>query len=115
MDKLFIQNLVVPAVIGVYAEERHAPQSLGVDVEMTYDASLAAKTDALSDALDYAAVCAVVREVAGATAFQLVESLAEQLATTLKSHFSIAHCVVTVRKKPKDLPDVSAVGITIAR
>ena len=53
MDKVFINNLEVEAVIGIFQWEREVRQLISVDIEMDFDNKTAAKSDDIKDALNY--------------------------------------------------------------
>ena len=53
MDKVFIKNLKVEAIIGIFAWEREVKQVISIDLEMEFDNKKAAKSDDIKDALDY--------------------------------------------------------------
>ena len=56
VDTVFIKGLKAASVIGCYDWERDIRQTLVIDLELKADFSRAAETDALEDALDYAAM-----------------------------------------------------------
>ncbi|TMD58703.1 MAG: dihydroneopterin aldolase [Chloroflexi bacterium] len=68
---------------GVHADERELGQTYRVDVALAHDLSRAGRTDELEDTIDYGAVFAMVREVVEGEPRQLVESVAETVATRL--------------------------------
>ena len=53
MDKVFINNLEVEAVIGIFQWEREVRQLISVDIEMDFDNKTAAQSDDIKDALNY--------------------------------------------------------------
>ena len=55
-DTVFIKGLKAASVIGCYDWERDIRQTLVIDLELKADFARAAQTDALDDALDYAAI-----------------------------------------------------------
>jgi len=61
MDTVFIQNLSMDAVIGVFDWERQVKQKIRVDLEMRTDIAAAAASDALEDTLDYKAISQKIR------------------------------------------------------
>jgi dihydroneopterin aldolase len=84
---------------GVLEHERRDGQRFLFDVEL--DVGEAGTTDRIEDAVDYREVVACVREVSDGTHFQLLEALADALATALLERFPVAWARVRVRK-----PDV---------
>ena len=98
VDTVFISGLRATSVIGCYDWERDIRQTLVIDLKLKADFARAAETDALTDALDYAAISKRVIAVCDESRFQLLEALAEHLATLLLTEFSIAGLQMTVTK-----------------
>ncbi|MEO7066151.1 MAG: dihydroneopterin aldolase [Rhodanobacter sp.] len=87
MDSIFIEDLRIDALIGVYAWEREIRQSLLFGVTLGYDNHKPADSGALADTMDYASVVAVLRaHVAGRTD-ALLETLAESCCSMLAERF----------------------------
>ncbi|MFT3741624.1 MAG: dihydroneopterin aldolase [Gammaproteobacteria bacterium] len=87
MDKLFLKGLQLEAMVGVYPEERLAPQVLNVDIEISINARKAALTDALSETLDYDYIAQCLAAWSRETTFFLLESLADYLAQKIVTEF----------------------------
>lgn len=115
MDKLFIHQLQVETIIGIRPEELTHPQPILVDLEVGVDTKLAAKEDSIHAAKDYAKMYEALKNFISASAFSLVETLAEQLAQHLFNTFDILWLKLTITKKPQHMQDVAGVGITIER
>ena len=114
MDTVFISGLRASSVIGCYDWERDIRQTLVIDLKLKADFARAAETDALTDALDYAAISKRVIAVCDESRFQLLEALAEHLATLLLTEFSIAGLQMTVTK-PGAVEAADGVGVVIER
>ena len=114
MDTVFIKGLKAASVIGCYDWERDIRQTLVIDLELKADFARAAETDALADALDYAAISNRVIVVCDQSRFQLLEALAEHLATLLLAEFSIAGLRITMTK-PGAVEAADGVGVVIKR
>tara|TARA_B110000285_G_scaffold21863_1_gene21141 strand:- start:198 stop:548 length:351 start_codon:yes stop_codon:yes gene_type:complete len=84
-DRIFVQDLLVAATVGVPDLERVAPQSLLLQVVLESD--FRGLGDDLARTADYAAVCEWLRCQCLAREFQLIESLVDHLATGLLSEF----------------------------
>jgi dihydroneopterin aldolase len=113
-DCVYISGLRLETVIGVYGWEREVRQELLLDVEMAWPVADAAASDDVAQALDYAAVSMRLREHAAASRVQLVETLAEQLASLLRAEFAV--CWLRLRlAKPGAVPAAAAVGVVIER
>ena len=114
MDTVFLTGLKATSVIGCYDWERDIRQTLVFDLEFKTDFSRAAQTDALEDALDYAAISQRVIAVCDASRFQLLEALAEHLASLLLEEFDISGLRMTINK-PGAVSEADGVGVVIAR
>ena len=114
MDTVFITGLKATSVIGCYDWERDIRQTLVIDLELQTDFSRAAATDALEDALDYAAISQRVIAVCDASRFQLLEALAEHLATLLLAEYAISRLRMTITK-PGAVSEADGVGVVIER
>ena len=114
MDKLQITGLRVSAVIGVRAWERQLRQPLLIDLSLAIDAAAAAASDQIDDALDYGAVARRVTELTETSNFQLIETLAEAIASMVLDEFAPASVTITVHK-PGAVPQAQGVSIEIER
>ena len=115
MDKVIIQDLRVPTLIGVHAHERTAPQILLITATLFISIQQAAKTDAISDALDYTKVRQAILEFGQAAQYELLESFISHLAASLKAQFSLTKVQLSVTKQPVDMPDISGVTLVVER
>ncbi len=114
MDIVFVRDLRIETVIGVYEWERRIRQVVRLDLEMAADVARAAANDALEDALNYKAVAKRLIEYVEGSRFQLVETLAERVAALLREEFGIPWVRVTV-SKPGALRGARDVGVVIER
>lgn len=114
MDRVFIEQLQVETLIGVYDWEREGKQKLLIDLCMAWDNRPAAAADRLDLALDYARVCQRIEQYAAQQAFELVESFAEQLAQLLRNEFGIPWLRLKITK-PAAVPRARGVGVEIER
>jgi dihydroneopterin aldolase len=114
MDIIFIRELRVQTLIGVYPSEREARQTLALDLELGADIRPAAATDRLDDTLDYRLVARRVEQFAAASAFRLVETFGDRIAELLLREFDIPWLRLTVRKFGA-VPAAREVGIVIER
>tara|TARA_B000000475_G_C15939461_1_gene424100 strand:+ start:198 stop:545 length:348 start_codon:yes stop_codon:yes gene_type:complete len=114
MDKVFIKNLTVEAIIGIFAWEREVKQVISIDLEMEFDNKKAAKSDDIKDALDYKKVGKRITSFVKRSKCNLVERLAEQIAKLILKEFPVAKVVVSV-SKPGALRGSELVGISITR
>tara|TARA_B100001109_G_scaffold105261_1_gene85958 strand:- start:368 stop:715 length:348 start_codon:yes stop_codon:yes gene_type:complete len=114
MDKVFIRNLEVESIIGIFQWEREVRQLISVDIEMDFDNSKAAKSDSIDDALNYKLVGKRVTAFIEASKFKLVEALAEKISEIILKEFPVDRVKVTL-SKPGAMRGSKAVGISIER
>lgn len=89
MDIIFLNDLRVDAVIGIYDWERRIKQTIVFDMEMGTDIRKAAASDTIDDTLNYKAVAKRVIEFVEGSEFQLVETLAERVAQLILDEFAV--------------------------
>ena len=114
MDKIFLSELKIDTVIGIWEWERRIRQTVVVDLEMSADIAKAAATDDVVDTLNYKSVAKRVQEFVAESSFQLVETLAERIAAIIREEFSVAWVKVRVNK-PGAIRGSKAVGVEIER
>ena len=98
MDIVFIRDLRVDTVIGIYEWERKIRQTVILDLEMGADIAKAAATDAIEDTLDYKAVSKRLVSFVQESEFQLVETLAERCANIILHEFKVPWVRLTLNK-----------------
>ena len=114
MDTVFIRDLSIDAVIGVFGWERQVEQKIMVNLEMATDITQAAQTDDLAHTLDYKAISQRIRVLVQDNQPQLVETLIELIASTIMSEFDIPWLRISIAK-PGAVRGSAAVGVTIER
>lgn len=114
MDIVFIRELRADTVIGVYDWERTLRQSVVLDLEMATDVGIAASADALEFTLDYAAVSARVLAFIEGSEFELIETMAEQIAAIVIAEFEVPWLRLRLCK-PGAVPQARDVGVLIER
>jgi dihydroneopterin aldolase len=114
MDKIFIDEVRLDLIIGIYEWERKVPQTIQLDIEIGLPHSRAGQSDDVADTVDYGAVVARIRETAAERHFNLVEALAEHIAHLILHEFGSPWTRVKVAKLGA-LRGVKRVGVTIER
>jgi dihydroneopterin aldolase len=114
MDIIYLHDLKVDTIIGIFDWERRITQTVIIDLDIQADIRKAARTDAINDTLDYKAVAKRVIEYVGGCDFQLVETLAERIAGIIIEEFSVPWLRVRVNKKGA-IRGASDVGVIIER
>lgn len=111
---LVLQGFEVEALIGVYSEERHRPQTLTIDMEIEIPDKGSGRSDELADTVDYGAVVADIRREAGQSRFFLLEALAEHICRLVFDRFE-AKSIRIGLTKPGILEGVRSAGIRVER
>ncbi len=114
MDTIFLTDLRVKAIVGIFEWERRVPQTVSIDLEIAADIKRAAEHDRIEDALDYKAVSQRVVEFTKSSEFYLIETLAEGIAAILTGEFA-AQWVRVVVHKPGAIRAARDVGVAIER
>lgn len=112
MNIVYIKGLRAQSVIGVYAWERKIRQTLVLDLEMASDIALAANSDQIADALDYAAISSQVISLVEGSEYQLIESLAEEVARMVMEKFGVPWLRLRL-SKPGAVAEADDVGVII--
>ncbi|GAB4352764.1 MAG: dihydroneopterin aldolase [Gammaproteobacteria bacterium] len=114
MDTIFLRDLTIETIIGIYDWERTTPQKVSIDLDMAWDTARAAASDDIADTLDYKAVAKRLISFVGESRFQLVETLAEQIAAIVREEFKVPWVRVTLHK-PGAVRGSRDVGVIIER
>ena len=114
MDRVFIEDLRIQTVIGIFDWEREITQTVSLDLEMAFDISRAGKSDSIDDTLDYKAVSKRLIQFVESSEFQLVEALAEHCARIVLAEFPVSWLRLKL-SKPGAVRGSSAVGVIIER
>ncbi|EWH09873.1 dihydroneopterin aldolase [Catenovulum agarivorans DS-2] len=112
-DIVFIHNLTIETIIGVFNWEHKIKQSLILDLDIQWDNSAPAANDDLSLALDYSAVADFTQIYCSARQFELIETLGEKLCQVLFKKFPIEEIRLKITKP--DALENARVGIVIER
>ena len=114
MDTVYIKGLRVDTVIGVYDWERDIRQAVVLDLDMASDNRRAAAADSIELALDYAAISEAILGFVGGSEYQLIETLAEEVATLVLRDFNVPWLRLRV-SKPGAVAQADDVGVVIER
>lgn len=112
MTTITIHELKIDTIIGVYAWERAIKQPVLFDIEFTIDNTIAATSDNIKDAYDYAAIAERVNQFVSNSNYQLIETLAERVAELLMTEFKISGLKLRL-SKPTAIKNAKAVSITL--
>jgi dihydroneopterin aldolase len=114
VDIIFLKDLRVEAIIGIFDWERRATQTVSLDLEMATDVARAAESDSIEAALNYKLVAKRLVDYVESSEFQLVETLAENVARIVVTEFAVPWVKVSVAK-PAAITGSREVGVVITR
>ena len=114
MDIVYISDLRIETIIGIYDWERKIRQIVSIDLEMASDNRKAAATESIDDALNYKAVAKRLIQFAEESEFQLVETLAERIAEIILEEFDVDWLRLKLGK-PGAVTGSREVGVIIER
>jgi dihydroneopterin aldolase len=114
MDIIFLSDLKIETIIGIYDWERETKQTISLDLEMATDIRKAALSDHIDDTLDYKAVSKRLISFVEESKFELVERLAEECTQLIMNEFNVPWVRLRLNKGGA-IRGASGVGILIER
>ena len=112
-DTITISDIKVQCRIGVPDNERKTPQRLLISLELESDFAMASAKDDLTATIDYHAAYLLVHEICEQRERKLIETLAEDIASSLLGNLPARHVGVEIKKFI--LPDTAWVSVKIER
>ena len=114
MDIIYLNDLRIDTVIGIYDWERRTRQTVILDIEMATDIRKAAASDDIQHTLDYKAVAKRIISFVAESEYQLVETLAERITEIILNEFQVPWCRLRLNKQGA-VRGVRDVGVVIER
>ncbi|MBS83411.1 MAG: dihydroneopterin aldolase [Gammaproteobacteria bacterium] len=114
MDTIFIKELCIETIIGIYDWEREIKQFVCIDLELSTEIKKASDTDDITNTVDYKAVAKRVKSFVEESKFLLIEALAEQTVNIILKEFNVSH-VKGRFSKPGAVTGSKEVGVIIER
>ncbi len=114
MDLIFIDDLRMTTLVGIYPREKAMAQTIEMSLQIGRSTERAGASDRIGDTIDYAAVVERLREELADRQFNLLETLAEHVATLLLTDFGAAWVRVSIAKLGM-MRGVRRVGVIIER
>lgn len=114
MDKVFIKGLSIQTTIGFFEWEKQIKQTLVIDLAMGWNTAKAAENDELAKTLDYADISVAIERFANDNPVDLIETLAERLASYLMNQYGIPWLKLSIGK-PGAVHNAQTVGVEIER
>ena len=112
-DRITISDLEVSFQVGITEQERARAQRLLITLEMDHDFTAAAARDNLADTIDYAAVTDRLLHFGNGCHWELIETLAAEIATMVLEEFRPHR--VTVEVKKFIIPQARHVSVRLTR
>ncbi len=113
-DKIFIRELKIPCLIGIFDWERKKKQIVSINLEFPAPILKASRTDKIRDAVDYKKIAKRTIDFVSTSKFYLIEALIENLAQTLLKEFKLKEITLQV-EKPGAIRGAKTVGIRVTR
>ena len=113
-DTIFLHDLRIDTVVGIWDWERRIRQTVSIDLEMGADVREAAAHDDIEHTLNYKGVSKRIQSFVRDSAFQLVETMAERIAELVLTEFDVPWVQVKVNK-PGAIRGARDVGVKIYR
>ena len=114
MDIIFIDELRLSTLIGIYPRERVVPQTVEMSLQIGTSTVSAGASDDIGDTIDYAVVVERLRSELAGQHFNLLEKLAEYVAGLLIEQFGARWVRVSIAKLGM-MRGVKRVGVIIER
>jgi len=95
---IILRNVRIPTIIGVYDEEKLAPQALKLDLELRLKDQRGSLSDQLRDTVDYDEVIRSLKDFGLSNSHELLEKFAYQAAQMLAKRFLLQTVDLTVWK-----------------
>jgi D-erythro-7,8-dihydroneopterin triphosphate epimerase len=113
MTTINIVDLRVRTIIGTHPWERTNKQELILNIRLEYDASKAARSDNLKDALDYEEIAQAITKIVEKSHYFLLEKLAARVLDQLKTYSKLQKASVSIQK-PQALAEARTISYTIS-
>ncbi|MFT5321360.1 MAG: dihydroneopterin aldolase [Pseudohongiellaceae bacterium] len=114
MDIVYIRDLEIETVIGIYDWEREIKQKITINLQMKSDFTKAAENDEIEYALDYKEVAKRLISFVEESSFQLVETLSVRIAEIVQEEFGVTWLRLELGK-PGAVTGSRDVGVIIER
>jgi dihydroneopterin aldolase len=114
MDIVYIRDLQIETVIGIYDWEREIKQIVSLNIDMATDIRKAGKSDNIKDTLSYNTVAKRLIEFVSGSEFLLVEAMAEECGEIVMKEFNVPWLKLRL-SKPGAVLGAQDVGVIIER
>ncbi len=98
MDKLILKGIRFHGHHGVPEAERQVGGHYEIDATLGCNLANSGRTDTLTDTIDYSDAVTRIVEIGTQQSFQLIEALAEKIATVILTEFAVEEVHLIVKK-----------------
>jgi len=112
--KIFISNLTVKGLIGIYPAEKVEPQSITISVSVIYRARVPKNVDSSEHVVCYQQLVKNIEKLVYKRHILFVENLAEEIASLCLEDARVTEATVRV-EKPDAIAEAAGVGVEIVR
>lgn len=114
LDKIYIRDLSLRCIIGIFPEEREKKQDVIINVVMSADLTKAGQTDDINDTVDYKRITKAILAAIEPSSYGLIEKMAQVVADICFTDQLVQNVEVTI-DKPGALRFAKASAVTIYR
>ena len=114
MDIVYIKDLRIETIIGIFDWERQVRQIVSLNLEMAHDISKAGATDDIEYALNYKTISKRLQSFIEESDFYLIEKMAEEICRIVRDEFGVPWVRLQL-SKPGALRGATDVGLIIER
>lgn len=114
MDIIYLSDLKIETIIGIYEWERKVKQTVSLELQMAANIRKSAETDTIDDTLNYKAVAKRLIDFVEESNYQLIETLAEKITEIVLTEFNVPWVKLKL-SKPGAIRGAKDVGIIIER
>lgn len=112
--RIFISNLKLKGLIGIYPTERTEPQLIVINVSIMYRAAVPQDNAAAEQVVCYQNIVNGVEQLVANRHIMFVENLAEEIAEQCLEDSRVTEVTVRV-EKPDAIKEAASVGVEIVR
>lgn len=113
-NKIFVKDLEIEAIIGIFDWEREVKQLVRISYEVEVEINKAFKSDSIDDTFDYKKTSKKIIKFVEKSSFQLIEALAENVTKIIFQDKKVLNLKLTI-SKPGALRGSKEVGLKIIR
>jgi D-erythro-7,8-dihydroneopterin triphosphate epimerase len=113
-DKIFVNDLIISCIIGVFDFERKSKQNVIISIELHLDLSTPGKTDNIKDTVSYQEIVDEITKKVEESKYHLLEALAEMVAAICLKDNRVKHAHVKI-EKPKAILNAKSSAVEIIR